>query len=287
MRDSLLFSPGSTAAAASPAFTFAGLFFRQLPTWGETDDGQRDGGWKAGRICTPDGVSPWQEYWGESYGLELKRWMLTPVFSRLEAERKIGDLVIDVGCGAVPVTGLLKATPARRRILVDIASDNAESAEALGIRLDAEEAGRRENLACRKALLRACAFLAINPRSEPRTDLADTIVFSEILNYVDFRKVIQAFSFFLKPGGRIIVVNLPFRGNGSLFSEMGLKENRQLYEFLDERDFEIEFKAFPKRPAWETDESQEFIILVAKKPFQSNRIHGPDLNRRNQNPKHK
>ncbi|MGD1031823.1 MAG: class I SAM-dependent methyltransferase [Opitutaceae bacterium] len=198
--------------------------------------------------------------------------MLTPVFGMLEAEGKIGDLVIDVGCGAVPVTGLLKATTARKRILVDIASDNAESAEAIGIRLDAEEAGRREGLACRKALLRACAFLAISPRTEPRTELADTIVFSEVLNYVDFRKVIQGFSVFLKPGGRIIVINLPFRGNASLFSEKGLKENRQLYEFLDEHDFEIEFKAFPKRPARETDESQEFLLLVAQKPFRSNRI---------------
>jgi SAM-dependent methyltransferase len=275
------------AAAASPAFGFAGLFFRRLPAWGKTDDIQRDGGWITRQIGASDGPNPWQEYWGESYGLELKRWMLTPVFSRLEAEGKIGDLVIDVGCGAVPVTGLLSATPARKRILVDIASDNAESAEALGIRLDAEEAGRREGLGCRRALLRACAFLAINPRTEPRTELADTIVFSEILNYVDFRKVIQGFSVFLKPGGRIIVVNLPFRGNGSLFSEMGLKENRQLYGFLEEHDFEIEFKAFPKRPAQETDESEEFILLVAKKPPQSNRIYGPDLNRLKQNPKHK
>jgi SAM-dependent methyltransferase len=188
-------------------------------------------------------------------------------------------LVIDVGCGAVPVTGLLNETPARKRILVDIASDNAESAKALGIRLDAEDAGRRGGLGYRKALLRACEFLAINPRTEPRTELADTIVFSEILNYVDFRKVIQGFSVFLKPGGRIVVVNLPFRGNRSLFSEMGLKENRQLYGFLEEHDFEIEYKAFPKRPEQETDESEEFIILVAKKPPKSNRIHGPDLNR--------
>jgi hypothetical protein len=61
----------------------------------------------------------------------------------------------------------------------------------------------------------------------------------------------------------IIVFNLPFRGNRLLFSDKGLKDDRQLYAFLEEHHFEIEHKTFPKRPRKETDESEELIVLVA------------------------
>jgi hypothetical protein len=57
----------------------------------------------------------------------------------------------------------------------------------------------------------------------------------------------------------------PIEGNRSLFSENGLKDNRQLYAFLEQHEFEIEHKAFFKRPRNETDESEELIVLVARK----------------------
>jgi hypothetical protein len=116
---------------------------------------------------------------------------------------------------------------------------------------------------------RVCAFLGINPKTEAKTQRADTIVFSDTLNYVDFREVLNGFGNYLKPGGRIIVFNLSNRGHGLLFSDMGLKDNRQLYTFLEEHHFEIEHKAFPKRPRNETDESEELIVLVARKCVQA------------------
>ncbi len=48
-----------------------------------------------------------------------------------------------------------------------------------------------------------------------------------------------------------------------------LKDNRQLYAFLEEHHFEIEHKAFPKRPRNETDETEELIVLVARKCVQA------------------
>jgi hypothetical protein len=210
-------------------------------------------------------ANPWQQYWGESYGPESKQQLLKPVFGELEREEKIGNLIIDVGSGASPVTQLLKARPARKRICIDIAADNVGSLNDLRIRLDAEKVGQFGSLSFRKALLRVCAFLGINPKTQAKTERADTIVFSDLLNYVDFRKVLVGFAKYLKPGGRIIVFNLPNRGNGLLFSDKGLKDNRQLYAFLEEHRLEIEHKAFPKRPRNEKDESQELIVLVARK----------------------
>ena len=214
-------------------------------------------------------ANPWQQYWGESYGPELKQRLLKPVFDKLETEEKIGNLIIDVGSGASPVTQLLKTKPARKRIGVDIAADNVGSLDDLRIRLDAEMVGQFGTLSFRKALLRVCAFLEINPKTDGKTERADTIVFSDTLNYVDFRKVLNGFAKYLKPDGRIIVLNLPHRGNHLLFSDKGLKDNRQLYAFLEEHHFEIEHKAFPKRPRNETDESEELIVLVARKCVQA------------------
>ena len=59
-------------------------------------------------------ANPWQQYWGESYGPELKQRLLKPVFGKLETEEKIGNLIIDVGSGASPVTQLVKTKPGRK-----------------------------------------------------------------------------------------------------------------------------------------------------------------------------
>jgi len=227
-----------------------------------------------GAVCrafqSPEGSAapvenPWQQYWGESYGPELKEWLLKPVFEELDAAGRIGSVVVDAGCGAAPVTDLLRARPGRKRILVDIAAGHRASGGKLNVRLDAAKIAEPGALSLRKGLLRVCAFLGLDPRAVGDPRRVDTIVFSDLLNYVDFEAVLAGFARYLKPGGRFIVNNLPMRGNQSLFSEKGLKDNRQLYRFLEAHGFEIERKSFPKRPPGETDEAEELIILVARK----------------------
>ena len=78
--------------------------------------------------------------------------------------------------------------------------------------------------------------------------------------------MISGFARFLKPGGRIVIINLPSRGISSLFSEKGLKNNYDLTAYLEEQQYRIEFKDFPCRPRGETDESEEMIVLAAEKP---------------------
>jgi hypothetical protein len=217
-----------------------------------------------GRYDQPEG-NPWQEYWGESYGPKLKQHLLKPFFDKLEKEERIGNLIVDLGSGAWPVTRLLGTRPDRKRICVDIAADNVKSLDELRIRLDAEKVGQFRTLSFQKAILRICAFLELNPRTEAKTELVSTIVISDLLNYVDFRMVLTGFAKYLKTGGRVIILNLPYRGNRSLFSDKGLKDNHQLYAFLKEDHFEIEQIAFPKRARQVTDVSQELIVLVARK----------------------
>jgi hypothetical protein len=225
-----------------------------------------------GKRLEAKGANPWQEYWGETYAPELKERLLKPLFHELEKEGKIGNLIVDIGSGAQPVTRLLEPRPGRRRVYVDIAGDNCESADQLRLRLDAEKIGQLQQLSFRKALLRACAFLQIDVRTGVEIQRADTMVISDTLNYVDFRTVLGGLASYLKPNGRIVILNLPYRGNRTLFSDLGLKDNRQLYPFLEEQGFEIEHKAFPKRPRNETDESEELIVLVARKKRSDGRI---------------
>ena len=86
---------------------------------------------------------------------------------------------------------------------------------------------------------------------------------------MDFRKVLYGLAKYLKPDGRIIVFNFPDHGNRLLFSDQGLKDNRQLFSFFEEHNFDIEHKAFPKRAQNETDESDQLIVLVARKCVQA------------------
>ena len=161
----------------------------------------------------PRETNPWQEYWGESHAPELKRALLKPVFDKLESEEKIGNVIVDIGSGALPVSRLLKSKPDRKRVCVDVAADNGQSSDELRLRLDAEKVGQTGTLSFRKALIRVCAFLEIDPETVEKTEHADAVVVSDMLNYVDFRRVLSGFSKYLKPGGRIIVLNLPHRGN--------------------------------------------------------------------------
>jgi hypothetical protein len=207
----------------------------------------------------------WQRYWGNPYSLELKYAVLKPIFEKFDREGRIGNVIVDVGSGALPVTRLLESKPGRKRICLDIAADGSASPGEQKIRLDVEKVSHPASPSFRKALVRACRFLALDPKTAATTQLADTIVFSEILNYVDFRQVLRGFSTYLKPGGRIIVMNLPMRGNSFFFSDKGLRDNRELYSFLDQLHFEIEHKSFSHMPRNETDESGELIVLVARK----------------------
>jgi SAM-dependent methyltransferase len=207
--------------------------------------------------------TPWQRFWGDEYGLGIKERALKPVFEKLESEGKIGDLIVDVGSGARPVTRFIKPAAGRKRILVDVAADNEISGDEQRIRLDVEKVGEFRSLAFLKAAARARKFLDLAPGTGP--ERADTMIFTDILNYVDFRKVLGAFACYLKPGGRLIIMNLPMRGNESLFSDQGLKDNTDLCEWLQAGCFEIEHKAFPYRPSGETAEAEELIVLVARK----------------------
>lgn len=211
-----------------------------------------------------DAGNAWERNWGETYSADLKRHMLVPIFERLEREGKIGNLVVDVGSGASPVTKLLPRTQDRKFVFIDIAGANTRTANTQGIRWDARKIGNPDSLSYRKALLRVTEFLGQDPRDKSQEPPTTAIVFSDFLNYVDFREVIGGFARFLCEGGRVVIANRPNRGIKEEFCERGLKNNADLCAFLAERQLEIESKEFPYRDEGSSEEAEEMMVLVAK-----------------------
>ncbi|MFH1586559.1 MAG: hypothetical protein ABID38_01740 [Candidatus Diapherotrites archaeon] len=120
----------------------------------------------------------------------------------------------------------------------------------------------------KKRMALIAEFLGLDPKKKAAP--VDSILFSDILNYIDFRTVVSSLSKYLKPGGRIIILNKPGRGISERFSERGVKENSELIEFLDNKNgFEIEHLT-PHHNAEKYPQRQDvaklgFIILVARK----------------------
>ena len=93
---------------------------------------------------------------------------------------------------------------------------------------------------------------------------ADLIVYSEILNYIDFRNVMHWFDQLLKPGGYTVIANLATRGWPNLFSDNGVKSHEELLDFVrNDLGHEIVAQEYP----WNaTDDYEGFMVLATQKP---------------------
>ena len=85
-------------------------------------------------------------------------------------------------------------------------------------------------------------FLGTPSKNEtaPLWHAFETVILSFVLNYADFRKILQEVAEKIKPGTRIIIQNHVAMGDQQVFSPQGVKTNRELIESLDDGDYEIE-----------------------------------------------
>ena len=207
----------------------------------------------------------WESHWGRTYDPESKGRWLKPLFEQLEKEGKLGTVIVDVGSGTWSILDNLPFTPQKKKVHIDIAAENDDDSR---VQFDVEKINQTDSIAFKRALLQTSEFLGIDPRKEQSTEHADTIVFSEILNYVDYQEVLGGFNKYLKTGGRIIILNMPGRGVKDLFSEDGVKDNFELFSFLEKSGFNIEYKMLPWKSTIDADkaeESNEMLVLVAVK----------------------
>ena len=71
--------------------------------------------------------------------------------------------------------------------------------------------------------------------SEYKKQVFDTILLSDILNYINYGNVITLALRYLKKNGRIIISNMAGAGISAHFHEDGVKSNRMLRYFLKEK----------------------------------------------------
>ncbi len=212
-------------------------------------------------ITGGQGNTRWDERWGHVYSPEHKDRMMGRHLRQMDAEGKIGNTLIDVGSGAYPVTQMLRYKKDRKIIAVDVAGGNHRHRDRQELRVDAEAVDRPDSLAYKKALIRSQGFLGLKPDTADSRQ-ADSVFFSEILNYVDSGKVIEGFGRFIKPGGRVIIYNKPDYGLESLFSGDRFKDNHELLGFLTDRGFDTEHLQVVERGM---DAALSKIFFVARK----------------------
>jgi len=199
----------------------------------------------------------WRAFWGYDY-LD-KSQTLRPLLEVMGQKGLLGRVIVDAGSGArwmrermqIPDgttsleakhSGIFIPALGKKIIRLDIASPKLfnETGNILEMRADIKR-GKPDSKMQKGRFSRAAKFLGVDPRS--KEPAVDTILFSQVLNYVDFRKTILGLSTYLKKGGRIIVWNTAGYGKTGLFSGGGLKNNASLVTFLSKNGFKIEHRS--------------------------------------------
>lgn len=226
------------------------------------------------------------------YGTYEKLKNLREEFEALDVNGALGKKMLELGCGKnSPLNYLINfSIPDRTLLGIDVIDISSSGNTSRLLRYDIRELGKPWTHATKRAIISAAHELGFEAPL-PKEPQLDTIFFFEILNYVDYQNIIQAYSRFLKPGGRIVLLNNPqrrppdymvsniFDPSGAdkgrndaslLFDERGAKSNIALEKFVREH-FEIE-PGYPKYP-WGLEEpvgttpgeDLTFMFLVARK----------------------
>lgn len=207
--------------------------------------------------------SSWEQAWGTCYGDPFKNRVLESLFEKMNAEGKIGSVVVDVGSGIDPASWFIPDGP--KVIAIDIAGEPKVSDAELHVKCDVEEVWKGETPDAQKALSQIASFLSIELPGNKQIQPFSTMIFSELLNYVPYQEVLDSSAEYLEPGGRFVIVNQPTRGFKHLFSPRGVKSNTELLQHLDTINFEVEHKEFQLGVVGEENQDHTLMVLVARK----------------------
>jgi|SRR3989344_2844589 len=199
----------------------------------------------------------WKPHWGSDYNNERKGVVFRDLFARIEND--LGKVIVDIGSGKDHVTQYLSRP--HTVITVDIAGDESVEQNRAHINYDVDRINRVDEFGTKKFLVKIAQAIGAGPRS-PSPAQVDTFIFSEILNYVDYEVVLMECKKYLKPGGRIVIHNMPNRGEKELFSEKGVLNNLELRAYLSD-DLGLIVEKFDPEIFDEPDNSM--VTIVAQK----------------------
>ena len=173
---------------------------------------------------------------------------LEKVFTLLDQQGKIGNLVLDAGASKASLAVEFGSQRSSYTVIsVDIGFD-VEVREAAKIHRDEPDCLRVKGdlHSLGPALDRPEITTFLQNRSIQRLRF-DTILMSDILNYVDFKQVIPDLrDMFLAPGGRLIICNMAgIIADPLLEHPRGVKRNSELLGFLQQTDLVLEKSNIP------------------------------------------
>jgi SAM-dependent methyltransferase len=215
-----------------------------------------------------DMENPRQHFWEKAggasdYNAEWKEKVIGYIQKILKKEGiEVGSVILDLGSGKKPVSELIAPSDSKV-IYVDFNAPEEGSAHDphMHIQRDIHDLLENDSFSLRRSQLEAAKFVGVDPRSES-TEHIDTVIVSDILNYVPSREVLQRADAYLKPGGVLIILNQPgrtFDYAAHTLSPEGASDNESLKLFLTE---ELEMV-----PVYEeTTKDNYFIGAYQKQP---------------------
>ncbi len=238
---------------------------------------------------SPDRRAFWRREWGCGYAPDFKYAQLSPLLESIERAGGLGKKILDAGSGSLSSmnnpSALLPAfypTEGKRVVRADLGMPYPWRiiGGILEIRADLEDLSL-ESVRNRKNLIRICRHIGADPRLDIPT--FDTLLLSDILNYVDYRRLVPELLRFLAPGGRLVICNWPDMGLPDAFSPKRPKGNRELSLFVASLGLLTEHLHYggrhyggPESAAWYSQPPYPYVdgrgydcgnmMLVAQKP---------------------
>lgn len=180
----------------------------------------------------------WETQWGATFDKDFKEKRVYPILRELAARGEIGEVILDIGSGE---HSLASAIPGNhKRITIDLCGDESRSNNTLHLPFDIENISENMSEDVRTAITKVANFLTIDCKKTRQPKQVDCMIFSEIINYIDYKNVIKGLTAYVKPGGRIIILNRPRRGFDKLFSHHAPKDNFEILATLEENGYFME-----------------------------------------------
>lgn len=227
----------------------------------------------------------WEDFFGqEAYDPRTKKQTLRPLMEQMDKKGILGNVIVDAGSGPLhqaaqypgqPMEerrGVYYPTEGKKIIRIDVGAGKSqlqEDGRFLLLNADLEEL-ERPVLANRRHWARVRQFLGM-ARDQRGKQVADTMLLSDILNYVDYRKVLADLEEYLKPEGRFVIRNTPGRTvKADLLHPRSPQSSHEVRNWLSRNGFQIEHfqHGLEQHDFGRIDENlmhSDPVILVARK----------------------
>jgi hypothetical protein len=181
----------------------------------------------------------WAPHWGRSYYGTVKDLMQIPFLIWLERKGAIGPVVFDIGCGSYPVSDCLSIN--NKIILMDIAAKEQICENKIYIQYDINKLQYPKNAETQKFVAKSKAFL----KKTQILGSANTLIMSDLLNYVDYTIILPLCYKLLAKDGRLVLFNNFYRFlEADLLFKKRLTNVFKLLLYLEKLGFGIDSQYF-------------------------------------------